>query len=397
MSDFETAALALQNVASAAISDYSSYKYSKRLMDYQLEKNKEQFDYQAQLQEQYQRMLWQNQGAAQVGSYKQAGLNPAGINSSVVGASLPNLSPSSGGQFQTHSRAAAAMDALRTGKELSLMDAQKKLLESEASKNTAEARKSTSESNLTEKEVMFFEDKLLAGLGLSWSQTGYNDALTERVAYEIDNIVQLTDKYAQDVAESESRIAVNDQSIELMRQQIIESDARVKIMPKQLQIEFMKACAAQVSANAAMKQAEAAEVSAGAAVTSANAAVTSANAAQTAARGSYALNMAKADVERANAQMVEVETKLRKRYGDAQIVTGMIFNGIQAAGSVMSGVGLVGMARSSAKRLRYDMDRNTSAPTGSQLPASTTSYSPLPAKPGYKVIKRGDAYEYMRE
>lgn len=390
MSDFDNVALALQNVASAAISDYSSYKYSKRLMDYQLEKNKEQFDYQAKLQENYQRMLWQNQGAAQVGSYKQAGLNPAGVNSAVVGSSLPNLTPSSGGQFQTHNRAAAAMDALRTGKELSLMDAQKKLLESEASKNTAEAEKSTSERQLTDKEVMHFEEKLLAGLGLSWSQTGYNDALTERVAYEIDNILALTDKYAQDVVESQSRVEVNDESIELMRQQIVESDARVKMMPKMLQVELMKACAMQVSANAAMKQAEAAETSAGAAQTSAKASML-------AARGSYAYDMAKADVEKANAKMVEVETKLRKRYGDAQIVTGMIFNGIQAAGTVMSGVGLVGMARSSMKRLRMDERNAASAPTGSQLPANTTSYTPLPSKPGYKVIKRGDAYEYVRE
>lgn len=338
MADMDSYALALSSLAASAVSDYKSYKYSKQLAEHQLELNKQQFQYQSQLQRQYQQFLWQNQGAAQVQSYKQAGLNPAGVSSSVVGASLPSLSPvGSSPQYSRSDSVGNAMRALAASKELKMMDSEIKLRE-------AQARNLNSDADYKDLQVNSFADTLKASLGLMDSQSYYYSQQGDKVDFEIDQI-------EQNIDESASRIKVNNKLVELHDAQIKETiayaeeaNARIKYLPEHLKVELAQAAAAQLQARAAMKAAGAQEASA-------NAAMLSARTGKELAKSQISVNDAHKMQIEADRKLTEVNQKLRDRYGDAEEIVGMFGTFVGSVGSSMLGIGALGTAGAALKRL----------------------------------------------
>lgn len=307
----------------------ANWLFNKEQNSSNVGKSKELMDYQVHKQQEYQRWLSAMQYPSMIASLRSAGLNPnlaLGGTPSQMQASAPSA---------TTGQQAIKMDVLGAAqsiKEMELLEAEKNLKESEAKKNVAQTAESWANTDLLDQRVLTGLQTWAQEIAESKSRVAVNEAQVKQFEQSIKTLAAQEDELVSKIDLNKSFLSFNEKQIaqydDLMRATIREKLASANYLNASAKSELELLLYRQFNYSAMTNY-----YNTGAGVN----------------RSQDSLNYAQRGLVEVNTRAQEITNKYNLRYGDAERVVGLVTDVVQTAASCTSAGGILMMGLNSNK------------------------------------------------
>lgn len=301
----------------------ANWLFNKEQNSSNVGKSKELMDYQVQKQQQYQRWLSAMQYPSMIASLRSAGLNPnlaLGGTPSQMQASAPSATT---GQQATK---VDVLGAAQSIKEMELLDAEKNLKESEAKKNQAQAAESWANTDLLDQRVLTGLQTWAQEMAESKSRVAVNDAQVKQFEQSVKTLAAQEDELISKIDLNKSFTKYNDKQIaqfdDLMRATIREKLASANYLNASAKTELETLLYKQFNYSAMTNY-----YNTGAGVN----------------RSQESLNYAQRGLSEVNTKAQEISNKYNLRYGDVERVVGIVTDVVGTAAQCTSAGGMLMM------------------------------------------------------